>query len=105
MLLISSFCCQDIYIFVSTFSSFWKSGFIRKIRLISKFLTSQPAFQTIAIHILRNISQRKGNQTMKFGKVIEHKKNIIMQKKVMQKMKQGDFFHKSFCFLKRIYMR
>ena len=53
-------------------------------------MTSQPAFQTIATHILRNISQRKGNQTMKFGQVIEHKKNIIMQKKVMQKMRQGD---------------
>ena len=83
MLLISSFRSQGIYIFVSTFSSIWKKGLIRKIRLVSKFMTSQPVFQTIAMHILRNISQRKGNQTMKFGQVIEHKKNIIMQKNVM----------------------
>ena len=30
-------------------------------------MTSQPGLQTIAIHILPNISQSKGNQTMKFG--------------------------------------
>ena len=28
-------------------------------------MTSQPGLQTIAIHILPNISQREGNQTMK----------------------------------------
>ena len=32
---------------------------------------SQPGKQTIAIHVLPNISRRKGNQTMKFGKLIE----------------------------------
>ena len=30
-------------------------------------MTLQPGFQTIAIHILPNILQRKGKQTMKFG--------------------------------------
>ena len=34
-----------------------KSGLIRKIRLISKFMTSQPGQQTIAAHILPNISR------------------------------------------------
>ena len=29
-------------------------------------MTSQPGLQTIAIYILPNISQSKGNQTMKF---------------------------------------
>ena len=44
-------------------------------------MTSQPGLQTIAIHILPNISQRKGNQTMKFGQSIEYnKKNISLQK-------------------------
>ena len=33
-------------------------------------MTSQPDLQTIAIHILPNISQSKGNQTMKFGRLI-----------------------------------
>ena len=44
---------------------------IRKIRLISKFMTSQPGKQTIAIHIYPNISRSKGNQTMEFGELIE----------------------------------
>ena len=43
------------------FSITWKSGLIRRIRLISKFVTSQPGKQTIAIHILFNISRSKGN--------------------------------------------
>ena len=30
--------------------------------------------QTITIHILPNISRSKGDQTMKFGKLIEYKK-------------------------------
>ena len=43
-------------------------------------MTSQPGLQTIAIHILPNISQSKGNQTMKFGQLIEYyKKNIFFQ--------------------------
>ena len=49
-------------------------------RLISEFMTSQPGLQTIAIHILFNISQGKGNQAMKFGQLIEYKKrNIFLQ--------------------------
>ena len=44
-------------------------------------MTSQPVLQTIAIHILPNISQSKGNQTMKFGQLIEYnRKNIFLQK-------------------------
>ena len=38
-----------------------ENGLIRKIRLISEFMTSQPGKQTIAIHILLNISKSKGN--------------------------------------------
>ena len=43
-------------------------------------MTSQPGLRTIEIHILPNISRRKGNQTMKFGQLIEHKRNIFLQK-------------------------
>ena len=44
-------------------------------------MTSQPGLQTIAIHILPNISQSKGNQTIKFGQLIEYnKRNIFLQK-------------------------
>ena len=44
-------------------------------------MTSQPGLQTIAIYILPNISQIKGNQKMKFGQLIEYnKRNIFLQK-------------------------
>ena len=35
-------------------------------------MTSQPGLQTIAMHILPNFSQIKGNQTMKFGQLIKY---------------------------------
>ena len=47
---------------------------IRKITLTSEFMTSQDGLQTIAIHILSNISQSKGNQTMKFGQLTKYNK-------------------------------
>ena len=51
------------------------------IKLTSKFMTSQPGLQTIATHVLPNISQSKDNQTMKFGQLIEYnKRNIFLQK-------------------------
>ena len=44
-------------------------------------MTSQPALQTIAIHILSNISQSKSNLTIKFGQLIEYNKaNALLQK-------------------------
>ena len=43
----------------------------------SKFMTSQPGLQTIAIHIWPKISQSKGSQTMKSGQLIEYKKKNI----------------------------
>ena len=77
----SSFRSRDISVFVLTFWSFRKNSLIGKISLTSKFMTSQPGLQTIAIHILPNISQSKGNQTMKFGQLIEYnKRNIFLQK-------------------------
>ena len=47
---------------------------IRKIRLTSKFMSSQPGLQITTIHILPNISQSKDNQTMKLGQLIEYNK-------------------------------
>ena len=49
-----------------------KKGLVRKIRLISKFLTSQAGKQTNAIHILPDISRSEGNQTVIFGQLIEY---------------------------------
>ena len=44
-------------------------------------MTSHPGKQTIVIHILPNIWRSKGNQTMKFGQLIEYNmKNIFLEK-------------------------
>ena len=44
-------------------------------------MTSQAGKQTIAMHILPNISRSKGNQAMKFGKLIEYNmRNIFVEK-------------------------
>ena len=59
----------------------YKYGLIRKIRLISNFMASQPGLQTIAMHILPNISRSKSNQTMKFGQLIKYNmRNIFAEK-------------------------
>ena len=52
-------------------------------------MTSQ-RLQTIAVHIFPNISQIKGNQTMKFGQLIEYKQEKYFSSKIMRKMSQGD---------------
>ena len=44
-------------------------------------MTSQPGSQTIVIHILSNISKTIGNQTIKFGQLIEcSMRNIFLEK-------------------------
>ena len=44
-------------------------------------MTSQPGWQTIAIHTLVNISRRKGNQAMIFGQLTERNMtNIFFEK-------------------------
>ena len=44
-------------------------------------MTSQPGKQTIAIHILPNISRLKDNQIMKFGHLIEwNMRNNFLEK-------------------------
>ena len=44
-------------------------------------MKSQPGLQAVAVHILPNISQSKGNQTIKFVQLIEYnKRNIFFQK-------------------------
>ena len=53
---ISGFCLD--------FSVMKQNNLIRKIWLISNFMTSQLGKQTIAIHILPNISRSKCNQTI-----------------------------------------
>ena len=65
---------------------FWlcrKNNLIGKARLISKFMTLQTGLQTCPMHICNfsNISQSKGNQTMKFNQLIErNKRKSFVQK-------------------------
>ena len=57
-----------------------KNGLIRRISLISKFMTSRPGKQTIVIRVLHNISRSKGNQTMKLVFIVcqvEGYRNIL----------------------------
>ena len=53
-------------------------------------MTPQTGQQIIKIHILSDISRSKGNQTVKFGQLIEYnKKNICLEKSyknVMEKL-------------------
>ena len=59
----------------------YKNGLIRKITLISKFMTTPPGKETIAEHILPNISRSEDNQTMKFSQLREYNlRNIFLEK-------------------------
>ena len=97
-----SFRSQDIYVFVTAFWSCRKKSLIRKIRLTSKFVTSKPGFQTIAIHILANISQSKGNQTIKFGQLIKYNKRKIFLQKLCGKWGRETSSRPFFIFWKRL---
>ena len=48
-------------------------------------MASQPGLQTIAIHILPNISQSKCNQTIKFRQLLKYDKRNIFIKKLCRK--------------------
>ena len=57
-----------------------QNSLIKKIRLISNFTTTQPGQQTIVINILPNILRSKGNQTTKFGQLIEcNRRSIFLE--------------------------
>ena len=59
---------------------------MRKIRLISKFITSQAGQQRIALQILSIISRSKSIQTIKFGQLIEHNVKKVFLKNFTQNM-------------------
>ena len=61
-------------------------------------MTSQPGLQIIAIHILPNISQPKGNQTMKFGQLIKYNK-IKIKNKEARRLVPDLFFSKKKNFI------
>ena len=63
----------------------YRNGLIKKIRLISNFITPLPGKQIIVIHILSNIPRSEGNQTMKFSHLIERNMRSIFLKNHTQK--------------------
>ena len=86
--------------------NFWscrKNGLIRKVRLISKFMTSQICEGTITIDILPNASRSKDNQTMKFGQLIEYDEKNIFLKKPWRKRGRETSFTPLFVFKKALY--
>ena len=61
-------------------------------------MTSQPGLQTIAMHILLNISQSKGNQTIKSGQIIKYNKRHIFLQKLCGKWGRETSFRSLFVF-------
>ena len=59
---------------------------MRKLRLISKFITSQTGQQRIAIQISSIISRSKSIQTITFGQLIEHNMKNVFLKSFTQNM-------------------
>ena len=58
-------------------------------------MTSQPGKQTVSIHVFTNNSRSKGNQTMKYGQLIEYNmRNIFLKihaQNVVEKLFTGPF--------------
>ena len=55
-------------------------------------MASEAGKQTITIHILSNISRNRGNQTMKFGQLIEDNvRNTFLQKSCRKLGKETGF--------------
>ena len=86
----SSFRSEVIQLFVLIFFIMQENVLIRKLRLISKFMTSKTEKQTITIQILPSISGSKDNQTMKFGQLIVNniKKNIFLEKSLKNRVEK-----------------
>ena len=59
-----------------------KNAFYFNLKALFVLMESQRGLQTIAKHILCNISRRKDNQTIKFGQLIEYNKRTIFLQKV-----------------------
>ena len=68
-------------------------------------MTSQSGLQTVAIHILSNISQGKDSQTMKFGQLIEYNKRNIFLQKLCGKRGSETNFSPLFIIFRKINLR
>ena len=66
-------------------------------------MTSQPGLETIPIYMLPNISQRKGNQTMKFGQLIEYNVGELFFLKNYTENEAGRLVPDPFLFFEKAY--
>ena len=58
-----------------------KSDLMGRLRLVSKFMMSQPGKQTITMHILPNTSRNKEIWTIEFARLVDyHTGNNFLQK-------------------------
>ena len=58
---------------------FWRFSWVDQVNF--KIFDSQPGEKTIVIHILPNISRNKGNQTIRFGQLMEYNmRDILLEK-------------------------
>ena len=62
--MLKAFFVLDIFTFLPWFFVYAENNLIRKLRLISKFMTSKPGQQIVTINILSNISRGEDNQTI-----------------------------------------
>ena len=80
-------------LFVLKIFKFLSWIFVRKLRLILKFLTSQTGKQIITINILPNFSRSKSNQKIKFVQSIEFNMRNIFLANHTQNMMDKLFAH------------
>ena len=57
----------------------WENILTKILRLILRFLTSQPGKQTITIPILTKITKSKGNKAIKLGQLTEYRNRSYIQ--------------------------
>ena len=57
----------------------WENILTKILRLVLRFLTSQPGKQTITIPILTKITKSKGNKAIKLGQLTEYRNRSYIQ--------------------------
>ena len=70
----------EIFTFLSRHFGHVGKGYDKKVMVNFKIYNSTDWTRIITIHILPNISKSKGNMTMKFGHLIEYKRNVFLEK-------------------------
>ena len=94
--------CQKLFSFLKYYNFcldllvIQENSFIKKLRVISKFMTLLTGHEIMTIHILSNISRSIDNQAMQFDQIIEYNvKNIFLQiscKNLGRKTSSGPLF-------------